>query len=463
MFGTFKIAFRIRELRHKLYITIGILVLIRLISQIPVPGIRLDYFKEWYEKNSQGFLNFLSMFSGGSFKNFSLLALGITPYITASIIIQLLSVVFTELESMRKDGKYGRRKLEWINKVSAIALSFLESIAMVIGFKKTGILGSITILKFCLMIFSFTLGTAFLIVCSEWINERGIGNGISVILMANIVSELPGDIGLLYENYVLHQKASYVLLRTGIILLFVLAVSIFIILLNEGYRRISVKYSKKIHEKKAGEGYHSYIPVKVNLSGVAPVIFASSVLTFPQMMSVLIGGNKKTGIFRTLLNCLSQSSWFQKQHPEYSIGFFLYIGLILFFAFFYTSITYNAIEMAENLRKQNGCIPGIRQGKPTEHYIGKVLRCMTIIGTTGLILIIVIPILLCRFTGISISIGGTSLIIIYGVILEILDQIEAELKTHNYGGFLKEHKKKKSVFRFLLFGKKVTGKPRGEL
>lgn len=435
MYKTMKTAFKIKDLRKKLLLTIGILLLIRLGTQFPVPGINLTYYKEWFQRNNQGFLNLFSAFSGGSFEKFSLFALGITPYITASIILQLLAVVFPSLEEMRRDGEYGKKKLEWLNRAAAVLLAFLESLAMAVSFGKTGILPDLNVFRIGIIVLFLTAGTAILIAAGELITHSGIGNGISMVLMANILSGLPGNFSALYETYIKHQTVTKATLRTGMILGLIIGMSILIVLLNEGCRKITVQYSKKLNGRSIG-AQGSFIPIKVNLAGVAPVIFASSILSFPQMMVSILNKENRNGILGFLLHLLNQKNWFDKLHPEYTLGFFLYMGLILFFAFFYVSITYNSMEMAENLRKQGGCIPGIRTGKPTEAYIGKTVRAMTVIGTLGLMFVVFVPVFVCGITGANISFGGTSLIIIAGVILETMDQIEAMIKTHHYEGFL---------------------------
>lgn len=443
--------FHFQDLRKKILTTLGILMLIRFFSQVPIPMLDLHYFQQWFEKNNQGMLKLFTLFSGGSLERFSPLALGITPFITASIMLQLLSVVFPSIEELRKDGKYGKRKLEWYNRFTAGVLSFFESIAITIGFGKTGILPNLTFLRGFLAVLFLTAGSIFLIACGEWINKKGIGNGISLILTANILSGLPGNIGAVLETYVF-SKDSYTKILYGILFfLFFLLLFSFTVLLNLGYRKITVKYAGRVCGRESYAGERSHIPVKVNLAGVAPVIFTSSVLSFPQLLLSVLGKQKQSGIAGFLLAASSQNNWFSKYHPEYTIGFLIYAFLLLFFSFFYVSITFSSFEMAEQIRKQGGCIPGIRQGKPTELYIQEILDAMTLIGTTGLFIILMLPMIFSGISGVDLSISGTSLIIITGVLMETLDEIEAYKKVHACAGFLPDKEqtyKKKEIFTF---------------
>lgn len=436
MFKSISTAFHIKELRKKLLFTIGMIMLVRIGSQIPVPGIDASYFKEWFQRNSNGAFNILSAFTGGSFEKFSVFGLGITPYITASIIIQLLSIVIPALEELRRDGDYGQKKMEWINRGTAIGLAFAESVAMSIGFGRSGLIPNMSILRGISIVFFLTGGSALLILAGELIKKHGVGNGISIILAVNILSRIPNDLYTLAESFVFHKTLAKGALAALIIAMILVATIVFVIILNDAHRDLLIQYSKKTAGRRLIGGQASKIPIKVNVANVMPVIFASSLLSIPQLAATLCGKGYGSGISKFILNAVNQNNWFSPQHPEYSVGLVFYVAMVFYFAYFYASISFNPMEIADNLRKQGGVVPGLRPGKPTELYIKKTVNTLTVIGAAGLMLVVLIPVIFNGLFGASVSFGGTSIIIIVGVTLETLQQIEAQMQGRKHEGFL---------------------------
>ena len=433
MLNTIRTAFRIKDLRKKLLFTLGLLILVRLGAHIPIPGIEAEYFKSWFEENTNGTFNILSAFSGGSFERMSLFALGITPYITASIIIQLLGVVIPALEEIRKDGEYGRKKMEKITIITSIGLAFAESIAMAVGFNRMGILSGIFILRECIIVIFLTAGCGILVFMGEMIKKKGIGNGISLILAVNILSGFPSAAYTMVEN--LGKPNAAGIGKGAGILAVVLVTAILVVILNEAVHKIPVQYSQKMRGMKFSAA-RSFIPIKLNAGNVAPVIFASSIFSIPQLVASFAGKGYGSGVSAFILNSLNQNQWFNKTHPEYTIGLLVYVALICFFSVFYISIILNPMEMADNMKKQGGCIPGIRQGKPTELYIAKIINNVTVIGSFALILIVVIPTIFGNLLSMGAVISGTSLVIIVGVITETIQQIEAQTQQYSYSSFV---------------------------
>ena len=422
MLETLKNAFRIKDIRKKLFYTFCMMVVIRMGSQLPIPGVNRNYFSQWFAQQSNDAFNFFSAFTGGSFEKMSIFALSITPYITSSIIIQLLTIAIPALEEMHKDGEDGRKKIASITRYVTVALALIESIAMTVGFGRSGLIPDLN----------------FLMWIGERITQNGVGNGISIVLMINILSSIPSDITGLFEMFVKGKTLAHGALAALIIIAVILVTIILVIVLNDATRKIPVQYAKKMQGRKMVGGQSTFIPLKVNTAGVIPVIFASSLMSIPQMIVAFTGANVGTGIGATLIGMLSQNNWFNFSHPVYSIGLVLYIVLNVFFAYFYTSITFNPIEVADNMKKQGGFIPGIRPGKPTQEYLEKVLNYLVFLGAAGLIIVVLIPIFFNGVFGAQVSFGGTSIIIIVGVILETLKQIESQMLVRNYKGFLSD-------------------------
>jgi preprotein translocase subunit SecY len=413
------------------------LVVVRIGTQLPVPGVNSEFFKEWFESQTGDAFNFLDAFTGGSFSSFSIFALNITPYITSSIIIQLLTIAIPALEEMQRDGEDGRKKLVALTRYVTVALSLLESIAMTIGFGRQGLITDMNAGSVIVVIASLTAGSAFLMWVGEQINEKGIGNGISIVLIINIVSRIPSDLVSLYETFVKGKTIARGALALLIIAAIIIIMVVMVVILNDAVRRIPVQYSQKMQGRKMFGGQSTHIPLKVNTAGVMPVIFASTLMSLPSIISTFVGYSG-TGIGAQIINTLNSNNWFSKSNPVYSIGLVLYIVLLVFFAYFYTSITFNPLEVADNMKKQGGFIPGIRPGKPTVDYLQNVLNYIIFIGAVGLTIIAVIPYFFNGVFGADVSFGGTSIIIVVSVILETMNQMESMMLVRNYRGFLND-------------------------
>ena len=437
MFTTLKNAFKIKEIRKKLLFTLGMLVVIRLGSQLPVPGVDRHYFSNWFAQQTGDAFNFFDAFTGGSFLNMSILALNITPYITSSIIMQLLTIAIPKLEEMQKEGEDGRKKIASITRYVTIALALIESTAMAVTFGRGGLLENYNFLNVITVIAALTAGSAFLMWLGERITENGVGNGISIVLVINIISRIPQDITQLFEQFVFGKAIAVGAVAALIILAIILAMVVLVIILNDATRKIPVQYAKKVQGRKMVGGQTSSIPMKVNTSGVIPIIFASSLMQLPVIVCGF-AGYKGTGFWAHVLRGLSSSNWCNPREPVYSIGLVVYIALVIFFAYFYTSITFNPIEIAENMKKQGGFIPGIRPGRPTSEYLTKILNYIVFIGAVGLTIVCVIPFVFNGVFGAQVSFGGTSLIIIVSVVLETINQIESHMLVRNYKGFLND-------------------------
>lgn len=437
MFTTLKNAFKIKEIRMKLLFTFLMLIVIRFGSQLPVPGVDRNYFSSWFEAQTGGAFNFFDAFTGGSFLNMSVFALNITPYITSSIIIQLLTIAIPKLEEMQRDGEDGRKKIVSITRYVTVALALIESAAMAIGFGNQGLLEEYNALNVITVIAALTAGSAFLMWIGERITEKGVGNGISIVLIINIISRMPDDFSNLYEQFVKAKSVPLAVVSAIIIIAIILAMIVLVIILNDGVRKIPVQYAKKIQGNKMVGGQSTFLPLKVNTAGVIPIIFASSLMQFPIVISSLVR-YQGTGVWRQILNGLNQDNWCKPDQLVYSIGLVVYIVLTVFFAYFYTSLTFNPLEISNNMKKQGGFIPGIRPGKPTTDYLTKVLNAIIFIGAIGLVIVAVIPFFFNGVFGANVSFGGTSLIIIVSVILETIKQIESQMLVRNYKGFLND-------------------------
>ena len=438
MLKTLKNAFKIKDVRRRLFYVFLMLVVVRIGSQLPIPGVDSNYFKNWFASQSSDAFNFFDAFTGGSFTEMSIFALSITPYITSSIIIQLLTIAFKTLEDMQRDGEEGRKKLTAITRYVTIGLALFQSIAMTIGFGNKGLIPDMNFLKGVVVVCCLTAGSAMLMWIGEQITEKGVGNGISIILMINIVSRIPSDLVTLFEQFVKGKTIAKGALAALIIAAVILVVVVLVLILNGGVRKIPVQYSKKMVGRKVMGGQSSSIPLKVNTAGVIPIIFASSLMSFPVIIMTLMGKTGGKGIGGHILKALTSNNWFNPSEPVYSIGLIVYILLVIFFAYFYTSITFNPMEVADNMKKQGGFIPGIRPGKPTQEYLEQILSYLIFIGATGLVIVAVIPFFFNGVFGANVSFGGTSLIIVVGVVLETLKQIESRMLVRNYKGFLSE-------------------------
>ena len=438
MLKTLRNAWKVKEIRQKLIFTFMMLVVIRFGSELPIPGVKTDFFANFFANQSNDAFGFFNAMTGGSFTSLSVFALSITPYITSSIIMQLLTIAIPKLEEMQRDGEDGRKKIAEYTRYLTVGLALIESTAMAIGFGGRGLLLSYDVWSILIAVATMTAGSAFLMWIGERITEKGVGNGISIVLLFNIISSLPADVNTIYSVFLRGKNIGATVTIAILILAFVCAMFAFVVVLQDGERRIPVQYSKKMVGRKLVGGQSSHIPLKVNTAGVIPVIFASSIMSFPVVIAQFFQPDYTT-IGGKILMMLNSSSWFRPDMPWYSVGLVIYLVLIVLFAYFYTSITFNPLEVANNMKKSGGFIPGIRPGKPTSDYLNKILNYLVFIGAVGLIIISVIPIMISGLFSVSqLSFMGTSLIIIVSVILETINSIESQMIVRNYKGFLND-------------------------
>ena len=431
-------AFNNKQLRKKLLFTTLILIVVRFGSQLPIPEIDSAQISAYLKSTLGDSFSLLNSFTGGSFMQMSVFALSVTPYITSSIIMQLMTIVIPALEEMQKDGEDGRKRMAKITRYVTVVLAIIEGAGLAIGFANQGALGTdYTTFTIVTMIIALTAGAVLVMWLGERITESGIGNGISIILLVNIVSGMPGDFTSLYNQFMKGKQIGPALIAGCVIVGVVLAVVVFVIVLSDAERHIPVQYSKKMQGRKLVGGQQSKIPLKVNTAGVIPIIFASSIMQFPIMLQNVLK-YENNGFIGKALTSLNSSTWFDASHPKRSIGLLIYIVLVVLFAYFYTSITFNPLEISNNMKKQGGFIPGIRPGKPTVDYLNKILKYIIFIGAAGLTIVAVVPFFFNGVFGASVSFGGTSIIIVVGVILETIKQIQSQLLVQNYSGFLSE-------------------------
>ena len=438
MLKTLQNAFKIKEVREKLLYTFFMLVVTRIGSQLPIPGVNTTFFQELFARQSNDAFGFFNTITGGSFTNMSVFALSITPYITSSIIMQLLTIAIPKLEEMQQEGEDGRKKIAEYTRYLTVALALMQSIAMAIGFGGKGLLVNFTAMNVIVAIVTMTAGSAMLMWIGERITENGVGNGISIVLLFNIISTMPSDMITLYERFLQGKIVAVAVVTAVIIAAVIVAMVVFVIILQDAERRIPVQYSKKMLGRKMVGGQSTSIPLKVNTAGVIPVIFASSLMSFPVVIAGFFQVNYDT-IGGKILLALNSSSWFNPERPAYSVGLIVYIALIIVFAYFYTSITFNPLEVANNMKKSGGFIPGIRPGKPTSDYLDGILEYIILIGACGLIIVCLVPIIVSGLFSVSrLSFGGTSLIIFVGVVLETIKAVESQMLVRNYKGFLND-------------------------
>ena len=435
MFNTIRNAWRIPDLRKKILYTLLIIIVFRFGSVIPAPFLDASALSELMASAGENSaLGYINMLTGGAFSYASLFAMGITPYINSSIIMQLLTIAIPLLERMAKEGEEGRKKIATITRYVTVILGLIQGVAYYFYLRSQGIVeytdGFAGVFVAFVIVLTFTAGTALIMWMGEQINEKGVGNGISIILFAGIVARLPVTFGTVWQYMQLGMQSAssagqYLVLAPLFIVLFLVVIWV-IVFMNEAERRIPVQYAKKVVGRKMYGGQSTFLPVKVAMSGVMPVIFASAILSIPQFIQFF--WNPSEGFGRALLDAFSSSGW---------LYVVLYFFLILMFAYFYMSIQYNPLEMANNLRQNNGTIPGIRPGKPTADFIAKILSKVTLIGALFLAFVALVPIIYTNVTGMyGLSMGGTSIIIIVGVALETVKQLESQMMLRHYKGFL---------------------------
>jgi preprotein translocase subunit SecY len=435
MFKTLINAFKVQDIRKRLLYTFFILVVVRLGSLITVPGISADTIREYMSSALGDSLNIFSSFTGGSFEQMSIFALSVTPYITASIIIQLLTIAIPALEEMHKDGEEGRKKITAITRFMTVGLAILESAGLAVGFGNKGVIENYNFWTvFCIVVI-LTAGSAIIMWLGERVTERGVGNGISIILLINIVSTMPNDFKNLYTQF-MKGKDPVRLVLVGLLIVAIVVVTVVLVCVLQGAeRKIPVQYAKSVRGRKTMGGQTSHIPLKVNTAGVIPVIFASSILSIPQIIINLFGIST-SGVGAKVVQALSQGYWFNPSYPWASLGLILYVLMVFFFAYFYTAITFNPMEIANNMKKSGGFVPGIRPGQPTQDYLNRILNYIIFIGACGLIVVAFIPMFFNGFFSTNMSFGGTSLIIVVGVVIETIKNIESRMLVRNYQGFL---------------------------
>lgn len=430
---TLKKVWRTKELRNRILFTLIMLVFIRMVSQITVPGVNSEFLKNYFGGNEA--FNLMNAFTGGGLERLSVFALGVTPYITSSIIIQLFTISFPRLEQLAKEGESGRKKLTKYTQYVTLVLSLVSSISMVIGFRNQMLITK-NYLTYAVVVATLTGGSMILVWLGNRITEKGIGNGISMILLFNILSRMPQDMKTLYECF-MQGKAWTKMTMAGLVIAIIIVVVICLtLILNSAERRIPVVYTQKMQGRRfAGDGA-SNIPMKVNTAGVMPVIFATSLMTFPALILGLLG-KTPNGIWATVTKALNSNNWFDPSDWLPTVGYILYVLLLIFFAYYYTTITFNSAEIANNLKKAGATIPGKRPGKDTELYLQKILKHVIMIGVIGLLIVCTIPLVISGVTGANVSFGGTSLIIIVSVILEAVKQGKSMLSMKNANTFLR--------------------------
>ena len=423
MLRTILNAFSVADIRKKLAFTAAMLALYRLGAYIPAPGVNVNAVKEVSSNfGGAGILNFLNQFSGGSLSRLSLFALGIMPYITASIILQLLTVVVPSLERLQKEGEVGQQKITQYTRYLTVGLAFAQSIGYVFLFRSfgneagTSVVGTLTFPKVMLIVISLTAGCTLLMWLGELITQRGVGNGISLMIFASIASSIPNGITKWWNN----PDQVFVVMMPFI----ALAVVVAIVFVQEGQRRIPVQYAKRVVGRKMTSGGSTYLPLRVNMAGVIPVIFAASIMAFPSTIGQLLN----TSAALNFAEFFGPNSW------AYVLG---EVFFIIVFTYFYTAVTFNPVDQADNLKRYGGFIPGVRPGRPTAEYLDRILSRLTFPGALYLGAVAALPTILISQTSANFYFGGTSILIVIGVALDTVKQLEAQLMMRNYEGFLK--------------------------
>ncbi|HZJ84991.1 MAG TPA: preprotein translocase subunit SecY [Syntrophomonadaceae bacterium] len=421
MLGSFGQAFKVGDLRRKLFYTLMMLLVFRVGAHIPVPGINPEAIQQLLSGQLFGFFDIIS---GGAFKRFSIFAMSITPYINASIIMQLLQVIVPRIEQLSKEGEEGRKVIAQYIRYGTVVLAFIQALGMSFALGKNGAIANPGIASYLIIAISLTAGTAFLMWIGEMITENGIGNGISLIIFAGIVSRLPSQI-----SGVGQELAGGIIGAFNILLFIILALAIIvaIIAVNEGQRRISVQYAKRVVGRRLYGGQSTFLPIKVNAAGVIPIIFAMALMMFPATIASFT--NPGSAVNRFL------ETYFHFGSVAYNLFYFV---LIVFFTYFYVAIIFNPMDVADNIKKYGGFVPGIRPGRPTAEYIDRILSRLTLAGGVFLGFIAILPNFIIALTGVtSLWFGGTALLIVVGVALDTMKQIESHLLLRSYEGFVK--------------------------
>lgn len=422
MFSKISQAFKVKEIRKKILFTLFIVIVFRLGTTIPVPGIDTSVIKNMVENNS--LLGLYNMFSGGAFSNFTIFALGISPYITASIIIQLLTAGFESLKELQKSGEEGKKKISKYTRTTALALGIIQAIGITLGIVRSALKVNSPFF-IATVIITLVAGSMLVMWLGDRITEKGLGNGSSVIIFVGIISRLPIDIIAIYEKSSLGLLKWPAIVAVAVVMIFTIIGVTFI---NESTRKIPVQYAKRVVGRKMYGGESSHIPMKVNQSGVMPIIFASSILALPQTVA-LLGGPKMQQAVNSFFNLSTNQGFWTYRSIE--------IVLIVVFSYFYNTISFNTEDISKNMKNSGGFIPGVRPGNPTEKYLNGILSKLTIVGAAFLGIMALIPALITHYMKVPVNFGGTSLLIVVGVALELKRQLESNLVMKNYQGFLK--------------------------
>lgn len=426
---------KVKELRRKMLLIIGVMFVIRLLNQIPTPGVDHDYLKQILSVN--GAMGFMNLMTGGSLSSLSILALNISPYITASIVIELLSIVFKQLDEMKRDGKHGQEELKKITLVSAIGLSFLQALAMSIGFGRKGMLTHITWYWVLIITLIWTASAGALAFVGNYMTDKKLCNGVSLILACNILSGVLDDLFSLWEAAFTGHKMAQGILYITLLVIFIFFMTLFVVYLQTGKRKIPITNSRKYNGRVNPAAMKSTLPIPVNPSNVIPVIFASCIFSIPSMI-VMVATPKSGSIWEKVVNLTNTSDWFRPSEFYYTAGWVIYVVMILFFEVFYNNIIFNEIEITDNMKKSGSQIPGVRPGADTAEYLRKKVKYTTLLGGIGISIVATVPMILSGVFHISnISLMGTSLVIIVGVIIENARQIDADTSAYKFEGIMR--------------------------
>ena len=423
--------FRIPDLKKRIFYTFGLLAVYRIGTFIPTPGIDGQALTQYFASMQGTILGFFNMFSGGALEQMAVFALGIMPYISASIILELLTVVVPYLERLKKEGEQGRKKISQYTRYGTVVLSMVQGLGIAIGLENMEIGGAVVVpvpgWGFRLMtMLTLTAGTTFLMWLGEQITERGIGNGISLIIFAGIVSGIPSAIGSTWTQLRLGEMSPFLFLLLVVVMIAVVAGIVF---MEAGHRKIPIQYAKRVVGRRMYGGQSTHLPLKINTSGVIPPIFASSIMVFPATLAQFIGGQNSGGILETIVQQLS---------PGTLLYSFLTVLMIIFFAYFYTAIIFNPADVADNMRKYGGFVPGIRPGKRTAEYIDRTLSRLTLVGAIYLSIIVILPTYMVLWLHVPFFFGGTGLLIVVGVAMDTMQQVESHLVMRHYESFMKK-------------------------
>jgi preprotein translocase subunit SecY len=422
MLESLRNSMRLPGLRNRLLFTLLMLAVLRVGSHIPVPGVRLDIVSQLF--NTGGFLGLIDLFSGGAFKNLAIFAMSVTPYINSSIIMQLLTIVIPKLEEMQKEGEEGRKKINEYTRYGTVVLGLIQAFGTAYYLKRSGAFVNDSWLTLIVIMITLTAGTAFIMWLGELITEKGIGNGISLIIFAGIVARVPATIKSLFQMV---RSGAINVFQVAFIAIVVVAVIALVILITEGVRKIPVEYAKRVVSKKVYGGQRTHLPMKINQAGVIPIIFAQSLLFLPSTVATWL---PTTNWFAIFVN-----RYFNSNHWWFWVIDALFI---VFFTYFYTAVTFNPTEIADNMKKNGGFIPGYRPGKPTADYLARISERLTLVGSLFLAALTILPIALIALTKVQQAyIGGTALLIVVGVGMDTMKQIEAQLVMRHYQGFMR--------------------------